>query len=386
MQSVKISLPAPIDPEVNILERKTLDYLLTFPKDYDPEKQYGLVFCIPGYGDNAESDYQANKLRPYIANTYNVITVGVRYYYDVEVSDEIDINIASICFWYGLSSDYFHNLNGNQILDRLFELLASRSIFSLDPRLAFETTHTLQYHSFGFLPALDHLHVLADIMKKYNIDKTNIIAFGTSYGGYISCLMAKYAPHTFSLVIENSGFCVTQLNKIFGGDFNGTSGSFSKNINGKRYEIPFVNKAFWSHDETSPNYFSDSHKRIRSLLIEEHRIPSQTAYCSYHSPADATAPILLKDKMCNILKKYNLVYYKTIAEKDIDGQLFKNMDHGMNASLRKLFDVSIWQYKKMNTLKNSETDFDINSRHVFNCFEKDYVFSYSSQGLDVTCK
>jgi Protein of unknown function (DUF2920). len=62
--------------------RDTLEYSLTLPPGFDPSKKYGLVFCIPGYGDDADSDYQANKLRPYIAGKYDLIVAGIRYHND----------------------------------------------------------------------------------------------------------------------------------------------------------------------------------------------------------------------------------------------------------------------------------------------------------------
>ncbi|MDD7794619.1 hypothetical protein PTZ02_10085 [Clostridium sp. 'White wine YQ'] len=36
------------------------------------------------------------------------------------------------------------------------------------------------YSYFGFMPAIDHLNVLFEIIKNYNIDKQKIIAFGRS--------------------------------------------------------------------------------------------------------------------------------------------------------------------------------------------------------------
>lgn len=233
------------------------------------------------------------------------------------------------------------------------------------------------------MPAIEHLNVLFDIIKKYNIDKHNIIAFGTSYGGYIASLMAKYAPNTFSLIIDNSGFCVAQLQEVFGGLVGGVGGSIARYINNKRYEIPFTTSTLWSLDETSEYYFSDVNKQIRNLLIEDHRTPSSTVYCCYHSEKDSIAPIDLKDKMYNLLKKYNVTYYKRVKEEDIDGKLLKNTSHGMNASLRGIFDVSIEKYNKLNCKKEDDIDFDRNVVYGFPCSSKLYNFYYSNSGLNV---
>lgn len=384
-QTQKFSIPAPVDPEMaNVRVRDTLEFSVTLPFGFEREKQYGLVFCIPGYGDHADSDYQANKLRPYIAEKYKMIVVGVRYHNDIRTSSNVVIDLENICSWYQISMDYFKDSqDGNQIIEDLFNLLISRKIRYLDSRLALKVKTYHKYSSFGFMPALDHLHVLFFLLQNFNIDKSHIIAFGSSYGGYIACLMAKYAPHTFSLVIENSGFCVTQLNEVFIGLLGGTGGSFPRYVDGQRYEIPTAGDTLWSVDETSPYYFSDAHKRIRSLLRNEHRTPSETVYCSYHSIKDEVAPIALKDQMCEQLRPHNTVYYKRIEERDIDGTLFKNMRHAMDASLQKLFDISIMKYLQGGHSKPGFTDFDQQVSYGFPCADKYYNFSFSNEGLQV---
>jgi pimeloyl-ACP methyl ester carboxylesterase len=380
----KFSLIAPYDPEIDIKVRDNLDYFVTFPSGFDESKKYGLVFCIPGWGEHAESEYYAGKLRPYIADKYDLIAVGVRYHNDLRTNDNYTIDIANICNFYGIPSDYFKNLrNFGQIQNDLFDLLVSRNLLSLDPRLALKSNCYHRYSSFGLMPAIDHLNVLFDIIQNFNIDKRKIIAFGSSYGGYIACLMAKYAPHTFSLVIDNSGFCVTRLDEIFGVKMGTPTGSFPRYINNRRYEIPFATDTLWSMDETSPYYFSDAHKNIRNLLLKEHRTPSSTVYCCYHSVNDTLAPINLKDKMCEILKDYNVIYYKRVEETDIDGSLFKTMRHGMDASLQKLFDVSIKKYEENNHIKEEEIDFDKQLTYGFPCMDRMYHFTYRSSGLGV---
>lgn len=134
----KFSLKAPVDPEINIKVRETLDYYITFPNGYDKSKKYGLVFCISGYGDTAASEYQSNKLRPYISDKYNMITVGVRYHNDLRTnSSRCTIELQNICNFYELDSNYFKDMkNGDQLIDKIFKLLVSRKIFSLDPRVA----------------------------------------------------------------------------------------------------------------------------------------------------------------------------------------------------------------------------------------------------------
>lgn len=379
----KYSIDAPNDPEVIVKVRESLEYYMVFPTGYNEKEKYGLVFCISGYGQTADSEYYSDKLCPYISDKYNIISVGVRYHNDERTKPNLSVNIPAICNFYNINQDYF-NVGNKTIIDRLFDLIIDRGIFSLDARLALSTEAYHKYSSFGFMPAIDHLSVLSEILNNFNIDRRNIMAFGTSYGGYVASLMAKYAPQTFSLVIDNSGFCLSQLQEILGGKFGGATGSIPRYLNGRRYEIPINASTLWSTDETSDLYFSDAHKQIRNLLIEEHRVKSNTMYCCYHSVKDDLVPISLKDKMYEILSKYNSTYYKRVEEKDIDGKLFKTSEHGMNASLRKMFDYSMVKYRENGHEANELTDFDLGLTNCFVCLDKQYNFSFSDRGLYVS--
>jgi len=379
------SIKAPCDPEMLCEVRNTLDYHVTLPSGYSNSKEYGVVFCIPGYGDTADSQYQRDKLRSYIADKYNLIAVGVRFHNDARANEDLYFNIDGICSFYGIEKSYFRNTNDFDILlDDLFNLIKSKNVSSIDPRLSAKLTPLHKYSSFGFMPAIDHLNVLFDLIKRYKIDKRKIVAFGSSYGGFIASLMAKYALGTFSLIIDNSGFSVTNIKEVFGGELGNIGGSWARDINGRRYEIPFVSDTLWSTDETSPYYFSDAHKQIRNLLQEEHRSPSETMYCCFHSIKDTVSPINLKDEQYRVLEKYNSIYYKRVEESDIDGKVFKNLNHGMNASLRSIFDISMEKYAEMNIEKDNSTDFDNFVTYGFPCLDKLYNFAFSDKGLDVS--
>ncbi len=381
----KYVIDAPKDPEVNINVRDTLEYYMVFPSGYNENQKYGLVFCISGYGETIDSEYYLNKLCTYISDKYNLICVGVRYHNDKRSSNTFDINLPAICNFYGVDSSSLNNINSlDDVLDTVFDILIKRGIRALDKRLAFKTKIYHKYSSFGFMPAIDHLYVLSNILKSYKIDKSNIIAFGTSYGGYIASLIAKYAPHTFSLVVDNSGFCLTQLQEVLGDDIDEAFGSFTRYIGETRYEIPVKAESFWSVDETSEHYFSDAHRQIRSLLIDSHRCKSATFYCCYHSVKDEIVPIYLKDKMYDLTSKYNPIYYKRVSDEDIDGALFKNTRHGMNASLRKMFDSSFKTYKQSKHKSSEYTDFDLGLSYSFKCSEKLYNFSYTNYELNVS--
>lgn len=148
-------------------------------------------------------------------------------------------------------------------LDTLFDIVIQKNISSLEERLALKQHSAHKYSSFGFMPAIGYLTVVYQILQDYKINKKNIIAFGSSYGGYIVSLMGKITPNTFSLIIDNSEFCKAQLEEIYG---KGRK-ALNRYVNDRRYEIPIITDTIWSNDESSEFYFSDAHRQIRSLLI-----------------------------------------------------------------------------------------------------------------------
>jgi|GEM_PF-929927 len=379
----RFTIAAPADPEVNIKVRDTLEYYMVFPTGYKKEEKYGMAFCISGYGETANSEYYIDKLCPYISDTYNIITVGVRYHNDERVTPSYTVNIVDICKFYGVSEDYFSNSNVGNVIDRIFDLLVERRVPMLERTYCLLADQYHKYSSFGLMPAIDHLVVLSNILRDYNIDKDNIIAFGTSYGGYVASLMAKYAPQTFSLVIDNSGFCLTHLQEVLGAHIGGMSGAIVHYVDGVRYQIPYTSNSIWSLDETSSFYFSDAHKQIRNLIVEEHRSKSDTLHCCYHSTHDNLVPIALKDKMYNTLSKFNPTFYKRVEHRDIDGELFKSTEHGMDASLRKMFDYSMKVYETNKHKRSGVTDFDLSSTNSFICMDRQYNFMFSDKGFNV---
>lgn len=386
------------DPETGRKTREALDYYVTLPSGYDPGRAYGLAFSIVGWDDAADAAHQSEAIRPYIADKYDLITVGLRYHNDARFNGNYQLDLLGIGRFLGVGDRLLEQNAGNLdgILNRIFELMVSLEVKQLDPRLAAKSGALHQYTSFGFLPALEHLAVLHELNKDYKIDKRNIIACGTGYGGYIASLLGKYAPFTFSLIIDNSGFCLADTTEIWGGAIGRVNGAFARSIDGQRYEIPIAADTLWSIDETSPYYFSDAHRQIRSLLAEGHRTASPTMYCCYHSVQDELVPVAQKDKLCKILALYNPVYYKRVEEKDLGGALFSSLRHGMDASLKGIFDLSMEKYHERRwgqggLAPGAETqpdnegaiDFDRNVTYGFPCSDKLYNFSYTDAGLDV---
>jgi len=377
----KCSLTPHADVELGF-ERKPIEYFVTSP-DNGINDDTGLILVIPGFGDRADGEYQKDKLRPYLANKYNCLAVGVNYFGaqlfalpGSETDYQLDVNAfqTAINDMFGVTPQEY-TVNNSFDLSVLSGILAARGIRKLGTefRLFYRNRNDInEYQSFGFLPAIDHLYVLRDVLKNYEVNRKKLIAFGTSYGGYISLLLGKFAPKTFSVLIDNSGFIKTMIENI------DTIHVLRKldclKLNGVEY--PLVNHNPWTIiDDSSPYYFSDSHRCIRNLLANEHIGITLSRYYIFHSIEDTIVPIKEKDTFCAMLRERGIeVNYRPVNSNDIDGKLFKNLNHGMDASLRGIFDL----VASSDNLSKKEllTDFDEESIYRFNCGEKTYIFSY----------
>ncbi len=222
------------------------------------------------------------------------------------------------------------------------------------------------------------------MISKHRIRLSEIHLLGTSYGGYIALLMAKFAPHTFNVVIDNSGFVMAQFSEIYPSVVR-ASGSYARNIDGIRYEVPVAASSIWENDELSYFYFSDANKMIRNLSVKEHMVNSETKYFIYHSVHDLVAPFPHKKRMCEQLQDFAHVDLMSVDRESIDGSLFKTVQHGMQASLRGLFDLSYEKSLGVGSAKAAETDFHRKSSHVFSCLDKRYHFDYDLElGVSVS--
>lgn len=382
-----ITIPHP-DIELGV-ERKQLEYFLTFPKE-GLNKDTGLVFCIPPWGDKADSPYQKNKLRPYISDRYNCVSCGINYFgIQPQVFGDYVV-MPSPHFFEGISVLYDINPlnyadNGYVSLNQVAEILRMKGIKRLPSycRVYFKLANG-EYESFGFLPALDHLTICGEILKRFPLNTKRIIAFGSSYGGYIALLMAKYAPQTFSVIIDNSGFVRTSMNNVAGVDLF----YIEKTLELNGVSFPWAKDNLWRiYDEMSPYYFSDSHKCIRNLLQKTHN-HCISKYYIFHAEEDPIAPTAYKKAFVDTIKNYaESVYSKFISKEDLDGKLFKTLEHGMNASLRGIFDY-VYQLDGCDLAKrNLETDFDLESTYEFHCKGITYSFNYHRDfTVDVSIK
>ncbi|MGF6353353.1 hypothetical protein ABIE27_001262 [Paenibacillus sp. 4624] len=363
--------------------REELDYYVTLPSAGVTEET-GVILTIPGFGGLADSVYQSEKLNPYLAEKYKCIVVSMNYFgiyrsMETRLDNQFIGNMERI---YGVPATYWDDISlDSDFYMKVGELLERKGITALDHRCqALMITAREEYQSFGFLPALDCLTVLGEVLRKYPLaNKKKIIAYGSSYGGYIAMLCGKFAPDTFSVIIDNSGFSRSEMKYIAGRELLESDFAVTVNVKNKSFTLPLAYNNPWTiMDETSPHYFGDSHKQIRNLLLREHRVKSNTRYYIFHCEEDQIASVADKDKVATLLNMFNPISYKRVGKQDIDGVLFKTYAHAMNASLRKLFDHVAEQDGEYGLVKESiHNEFTMNKTNSYNCGNKNYVFNFN---------
>ncbi len=365
MERLLIENP-PSDLELNFV-REPLQYFLTAPMD-GPNRKTGLIFNICGFGQRPDDVYFADKLAPYLSNKYNCYCVGVAYF---GILVKFIGKLIALPKW----KEALFNLYGLPPTDDLGEItkfLRAKGVAELSGEFPLISCFGGEYQSFGFLPALDHIAVLGDILRRYDINRKRLIILSTSCGGHIAGMMLKLMSNTFSTIIDNSGFVRTELPQLNNMEF-GARHWFKHN--GVR--ICRVEKTPWSvKDSSSQGFFKPEFAAIRDLTLQSHYRPGNTRVYGFHSALDELVPIEDKELHFETLQKFYDATLVRVERGDIDGKLFKEIGHGMGASLRGIFDL-VAETDPLMERNQTETDFEMNTRLSLNCGAINYAFSFS---------
>lgn len=357
-------------PDIELgVPRTGLSYSMAVPSGgVSPDT--GLVLYIHGYAARYDDPYSL-KLNQYLADQYNCIAACVDYH---GASAQTPVLTPSPDFFLNLKEHHGVELtapagmNPMGIVNIALELMADHGITDLHPS-CFLMKGMDGYMNFGVLPALDNLQVAWSLINRFSINKQRLFVLGTSYGGYIALLMAKMAPNTFRLVIDNSGFsgpdedmaCILGVSKKIG-----------------RVNVTVCSPICFNRDPGSPHYFSMPRRLIRTIPNEHHySIASDTVLYSYHSTEDYRARTDSKIKTAELLRRFRNHDLRLIRECDLDGRIFKTMDHGMEASMRGLFELSYERWLSESRALPDFTDFDTGTVNRLPCGESDYVASFS---------
>lgn len=362
-------------PDIELgVQRTPLTYLFCAPAT-GISRDTGLILYFGGYGMNPQDGYTASLLT-YLANRHNCVAATVDYFgarmiqgITGRIAPHPDF-FAKLAQHYGISITAPKGMAIAEILANIAALLAQNGITQFHEEcVVFNNAD--DYNSMGFLPALDGLQVVHRMLSELSLDKTRLFLLGTSYGGYIASLMAKLAPQTFRMVVDNSGFSSAEddqpallgWQKLF---LNGV-GMLCQNVR------------HWSLDPRETNFFSPARQAIRDLRRREHVFANTARLYAYHARTDRVAPTERKIELREAYRDRIAYDLAIIEEHDIDGRLFKNLTHGMNASLRGLFDLSAEKFQRDHGATADTTDFDRGAEYVFACGHEDYAVEFSTE-------
>lgn len=356
------------------VERRALRYLVRAPSA-GVDKHTGLALFIVGYGMEPFGAY-AQKLLAHLADRHNCVAVSVDYFganfltkSRLVPCPDFFVNLAQ---HYGIRVTAPAGVDMVQLLLSLAHLLRQHGISRLADQCQL-TWLSEEYHSMGFLPALDGLEVTHRLLDEFSLDRRRLFVIGTSYGGYIASMMSKLAPNTFRMIIDNSGFSSAE------DDVDGVMGLAKVYVGG----VAMVGRAVrsWSRDPASAAYFSTARRAIRDLRDRTQVKHSTVRLYAYHAAADTVAPTAEK---LRLREAYDgRVHYdlSIVDEAQLDSHLFKTLEHGMKASLRGLFDLSYEKFLAAGGALADHTDFDLATEHRFACGGEDYVVRFAEAGV-----
>lgn len=364
-------------PDIELgIPRKEIEAFVVRPREIDA--QTPLVVTIPGYGETAGSEYFLGKLNAHVARKYRCPVLSVNFHGISRVPAAHHFRnpgelLAVLDLHYGWKSA---QQGFDAVMEEFIQWATERGISRLPESfkqyLQFEYP---EYHSFGLLPALDHFRAIAELAKGLEFDPRRIVLFGSSYGGFIANLMAKIAPNCFSLVVDNSGFSRVRIRELLSSEIVGAAIPRPLGSGPVKLNFPAAASFPWTLDELSPSYLSDSRLCIRNLLIAGHWLPSATRHCIFHSAGDNyIAPVEEKDRLVELLRNAGRsVDYHRIEQSQVDGRVFKTLQHGMDASLRSLFEIAVPDRIPALT---SPTNQELRSLLSFPCGKEVYEFRF----------
>lgn len=390
MTEICLSMPAQPDFELGIHRTNDVAIIAEVPDLAEGERAEGLVFLIPGMGGEKDASY-STMLRRYISAKYKLIAVSVDGHCNTcrplrstefgEVGLDIEKNsiIDALGQYVANNQNALSGLN-LQTHNDVLALIQSDTQNQYGIKAHF-TPPGNQYQNFGVLAALEHiaaLHFLIDAGLRF--DQSNVLCLGSSHGGYIAHLMAKFAPNTINAVIDASAYTET-VTKFIDNSFCETAISDGNLI----YECSTAQQ--WQFRlPGEANFFGPDRALIRDVAYREHFdandaiILRRCQYRMIHAENDAVSSPALKRDQALLLRALGYdVSLRMISADDVDGKFIKSNDHGMGIALNGLFD----HFYPTVVKRPGKIDRDLGSDLTFQCAKRAYRFTYDRRETHV---
>lgn len=371
------------DFEVGRPRTAPLVYDLTWPQEGEAP---GLVLVIAGFGGDTDGEYSKG-LRRHILETTGMASVSVRYHaFHARPNNgaalRIDPNEQAYLIGVAmLAQAKVKNLTNFAEVVR--GLAAAKA--NVSPKVWLDPAHG-EAQNFGVIQALDHLHVIADLMENAPaFDTRRIVALGSSHGGYIAHMIAKFAPSTLAAVIDNSSYCQPPMNYLAIGETPELTVAYEGLSLHAR-----VASAWSISDRQAPNFYDRDRDLIRDLRYPPHIAAMRAAasdagtqYFMVNAALDTISPPPVKERQQAALARAGFASeLDLIGQDQIDGRLFKSVSHGLGCSLKGLFDRYIGRVVP----REVEIDAVQGSVVEYACVDRGYRFRHSATAPYVACE
>ena len=375
MRTVQREIDGPADFELGVPRAAPLAYSATFPEG----RANGLAFLIPGFGGDADDDYAA-ALRRHVVETHGMAAVSVRYHCQgarPSTQGKIEIDTHDHLMLAGLA--LLNNVrvpNPRSLSDMIKRL--SRAGITAEPRAVIQPARG-EYQNFGVLQAMDHLAVLGDIVEQgADFDAARIVALGSSHGGFIAQMMAKIAPRTLALVIDNSSYTQPPMEYLG----QAASAEFTTAL-AKGITAHCRTKSGWTTvNRHAPDFYSRDRDLIRDAAYPVHVAAtraqageSTTIFRMVNATNDGISPPLQKQRQDTVFRTLGFdSRLALIGAEQIDGKIFKKLVHGLDASLASLFDMAIGDLEP----RQGPGDAELANCVTYECVDSIYSFTHST--------
>ncbi len=360
-----------VDFELGHSRTAPLRYDITWPAQGEAA---GVVLVISGFGDDTASDY-SRKLRRHVVETTGMGAVSVRYHaFEARPNNggQVTIDAREQIYLLGLAM-----IHGVKVDMSESALVLADAVAKVDNRSrvrAIIETGSGEAQNFGVLQALDHLCVIGDLIANAPpFDVRRIVALGTSHGGYIAHLMAKFAPSTLAAIIDNSSYAQPPMNYLGIGD----EGELTLTAGAAMMDAG-VRSAWSVSNRQARNFYGRDQDLIRDARYPPHLAAARAAaadrgtqYFMVNSTVDSISPPAQKRRQHAALVQAGFdAHLQIIGQDGIDGQLFKTLTHGLGCSLKGLFDRHIGQ------VRPREVDPDVMQGRVMTYDTVDLVYRF----------
>ena len=375
MRTFHREIEGPLDFELGRLRASPLQYTANFPAG----RALGLVFIIPGFGGDTNDGY-AEALRRHIVTNHKMAAVSVQYHCfgaRPETGGKIQVDDRDRLMLLGLAHFSKTPLGDpndvNDVARRLSEAGVTARIGA--------TIHPArdEYQNFGVVQAMDHLAVLGDLLQQgAAFDAARIIALGSSHGGYIAHMIAKIAPRTLAMVIDNSSYTQPPMEYLG----QPASADFIAPLAGDIMAFCRTKSGWTTDNRQAVDFYSRDRDLIRDVAYPPHLAAARaeagddaTIFRMVNAATDGISPPHMKQRQVAALQALGFDgQLSLIEEEHLDGTVFKQLVHGLDASLAGLFDMAIPELRP----RSGQHDGALQASVAYECVDSIYRFTHSS--------